>query len=134
MRGEKINFSAAAAAKSKAGNNAGRTNERSGIAFPYIKKDLYEQSGIAGYKVGPVPLIALGGLISTICTGLLMYGVLSSPGFLIYIPSSLSSTITNYGIAFSLFIGGFIIYFASMIVRRRQGIDFRLIFATIPPE
>lgn len=51
MKGEKVNFSAAAAAKS----SGGRTNERSAIAFPYmdlddgidVAKKLYDRRGIS---------------------------------------------------------------------------------------
>lgn len=54
MKGEKINFGAAVAAKSKDSNPTTRINERSGIAFPYldlddaveIAKHLYSRSAI----------------------------------------------------------------------------------------
>jgi len=104
-----------------------------GIVFPFRKR-LYEVSGISGKKVGSIPLISLAGVIATVFIGLLLYGFFSNPGFLIYNPSSLTLSLIGYGVAFSLFITGFVVYYISRYVRNRQGIDLRLALSEIPPE
>ena len=104
-----------------------------GIVFP-MRKKLYEASGISNKKVAGVPLITIAGIIATIFIGLLLFGFFSNPGFLIYNPSSLTLSLIGYGVAFSLFITGFIVYYLSKYLRNRQGIDIGLALKEIPPE
>ncbi len=105
-----------------------------GIVFPFRRKDLYNVSGIQGKKVGGLPLIAVAGFVATVFIGLLLYGFFSNPGFLIYNPSSLALTLIGYGVAFSLFIFGFALYYVSNYLRRKEGIDLSLALREIPPE
>ncbi|HUK51226.1 MAG TPA: hypothetical protein VLV18_09320 [Terriglobales bacterium] len=55
--------------------------------------------------------------------GVLLYGFFSNPGFLIYNPSSITLSLVGDGVAFSLFIAGFVIYFLSPYIRKTQSID-----------
>ncbi len=105
-----------------------------GIVFPFRRKDLYKVSGIQDKKVVGLPLIAVAGFVATVFIGLLLYGFFSNPGFLIYNPSSLTLTLIGYGVAFSLFIFGFAVYYVSNYVRRKEGIDLSLALREIPPE
>ncbi len=105
-----------------------------GISFPFRRKDLYKVSGIQDKKVGELPLIAVAGIVATVFIGLLLYGFFSNPGFLIYNPSSLPLTLIGYGVAFSLFIFGFAVYYVSNYVRGKEGIDLSLALREIPPE
>jgi APA family basic amino acid/polyamine antiporter len=108
------------------------------ILLPFVKKDLYNASPIAKYKIGPVPLISLAGVI---------FG-----GFLVYLlvewildPNAL------YGIGYSINPNGYknlssIIYMLGMYVlaliiflgfryyRKRQGINIDKIYDEIPVE
>jgi len=104
-----------------------------GIIFP-MRKKLYEASGLAGKKVAGAPLITVAGIIATVFIGLLLYGFFSNPGFLIYNPSSLTLSLIGYGVALSLFITGFVIYYISTYLRKRQGVDLSLALSEIPPE
>jgi len=104
-----------------------------GIVFP-MRKKLYEASGISNKKITGVPLITIAGIIATVFIGLLLFGFFSNPGFLIYNPSSLTLSLIGYGVAFSLFITGFIVYYLSKYLRNRQGIDIGLALKEIPPE
>jgi amino acid transporter len=104
-----------------------------GIVFP-MRKKLYAASGIAGKKVAGVPLITIAGIVAAVFIGLLLLGFFSNPGFLIYNPSSLTLSLIGYGVAFSLFITGLVVYYVSKHVRKRQGIDIGLALAEIPPE
>jgi amino acid transporter len=104
-----------------------------GIVFP-LRKSLYKISGISEKKVGPVPLISLAGVIATVFVGVLLYGFFSNPGFLIYVPGNLTLSLIGYGVAFSLFIAGFVIYYLSTYIRKTQGIDLHLALSEIPPE
>jgi amino acid transporter len=108
------------------------------ILLPFVKKDLYNASPIAKYKIGPIPLISLAGVI---------FG-----GFLVYLlvewildPNAL------YGIGYSINPDGYknlssIIYMLAMYVlaliiflgfkyyRKRQGINIDKIYEEIPVE
>jgi len=105
-----------------------------GVAFPYVRKNLYDNSGIEGKRVGHVPLITLGGLGTSVFMGILLYAYMTNPGYGIYNPSSISLTILGYGFGFCWFIAGMVIYLVSRHVRKQQGIDFDMIFKLIPPE
>jgi len=105
-----------------------------GIVFPFRKPKLYAASGIAEKKLGGMPMITIAGVVATIFIGLLLYGFFSNPGFLIYNPSSLTLSLIGYGVAFSMFIVGFVVYYVSRSYRRSQGIDLNLALGEIPPE
>jgi len=104
------------------------------MVFPFRKPKLYAASGIAEKKVAGIPMITIAGVIATIFIGLLLYGFFSNPGFLIYNPSSLALSLIGYGVAFSMFIVGFVVYYVSRSYRKSQGIDLNLALGEIPPE
>jgi len=105
-----------------------------GTVLPYRKKELYNSSGIQRMKIGPLSLITAAGAVATVYIGLLIYALLSQPGFLIYNPSDLGLTAFGYLLAFSLVIVGLIIYYVSRYMRKRRGIDLNVVFREIPVE
>jgi amino acid transporter len=104
------------------------------VAFPFVKKDLYQRTGLSGYKIASLPLTGVAGVISAIFMVLLMYGILTNPGFAIYNPSNPVTTVIDYGIAFSVFIVGIAIFYVSKSARKSKGIDLSLAFRDLPPE
>jgi amino acid transporter len=100
------------------------------IILPWRRKDLYDASPAARYKIANIPLITITGLISA--------------AYLIYMLWEWSFNIA-YGTAFSLSLSS-PVYFAAMyllavaiyviarIVRKRQGIDLARIHHEIPVE
>ena len=103
------------------------------IVFP-LRKTLYANSGIQNRKIGPIPLITFVGVIATVFIGVLLYGFLTQPGFLIYVPTSVVDTIIGELVAVSLFITGFVVFYVSKYVRKTHGIDLDVALKEIPPE
>jgi len=108
------------------------------ILLPYIKKDLYEASPIAKYKVAGIPLLTVAGILFGLFLAYLLFQWLLDPNAL-------------YGIGFSInpdglqnpwsfvFIGGMyvlaiVLYFGFKTYRKRQGIDVDNVYKEIPVE
>ncbi len=97
--------------------------------LPWWKKDLYEKSPIARYKVGGLPLISIAGAITTIFLGWVVYEWLSNSLYGIGVGNtdSIKFLAALYGIAA-------ILYVVARFYRRSQGIDLDAIHAEIPAE
>jgi basic amino acid/polyamine antiporter, APA family len=102
------------------------------VILPWRRKDLYDASPIANYKVGGIPAITIVGVI----TGLFLL-------FMLYEWSFNSSNL--YGTSFqstrnsviyfvATYVVAVVIYVAARIYRSRQGIDLRRIHHEIPVE
>jgi basic amino acid/polyamine antiporter, APA family len=100
------------------------------IILPWRRKDLYDASPIAKYKIAGIPTITVVGVITA--------------AFLVYMLWEWSFNVV-YGTAFSISLSspvyfGFtyllaiVIYVAAYIVRKRQGIDLNRIHHEIPVE
>jgi amino acid transporter len=100
-----------------------------GILLPYKHKDLFQQSPPnVQRKLGGVPVIAILGVI-TFLTGIFVAVVAASPIFT-------GAPINPYyiiGLA-SVFVGGFVIYEASVYYHKSKGLDLAMRFKQIPPE
>jgi basic amino acid/polyamine antiporter, APA family len=100
--------------------------------LPYRKKSLYQNSAIARYKVGGVPLITITGALTALFLGWNLYKWLWPP----------FSKGNIYGINVSkslYFMGGmyllaFLIYVVAKVVRKRQGIDLNAVYREIPVD
>jgi hypothetical protein len=102
------------------------------IILPWRRKDLYEASPVARYKVAGIPTITIVAVITAL--------------FLLFMLYEWSFNSTNlYGTAFQstpnsvyYFIGTYVvavvIYVAARIIRGRQGIDLTRIHHEIPVE
>src|SRR6184192_2826583 len=102
------------------------------IILPWRRKDLYEASPIARYKVAGVPAITIVGVI----TGLFLLFMLYEWSFNkdnLY-GTSFQSTPNSVYYFLATYIVAIIIYVAARIVRSRQGIDLRRIHHEIPVE
>jgi L-asparagine transporter-like permease len=97
--------------------------------LPWWKKDLYERSPIARYRVLGLPLIALAGAITTIFLGWVLFLWITDPLYAIGIgnPNSLKFLGLLYGVAA-------VIYVAARLYRRSQGVSLDAIHAEIPAE
>jgi APA family basic amino acid/polyamine antiporter len=101
------------------------------ILLPYIKRDLYNASPIAKYKVLGVPLITVAGVIFGGFLVFLLYEWLIDPGKLYGISLSNTSSVVFMLLMYALALGIFVGFRA---YRKHQGIDIDKIYDEIPVE
>jgi len=109
------------------------------IVLPYTKKDLYEASPIAKYKVAGIPLITVAGVIFAAFLLFLLYEWLLDPNALYGIGWSINENgvknttsiifmLVMYGLALGIYLG------VRSYRKRREGIDVSMIYKEIPVE
>jgi APA family basic amino acid/polyamine antiporter len=97
--------------------------------FPFVRKNIYERSPIARYKLGGLPVVTIVGAISFVFFAFLSYT--SAVNSAIGGPNSSTALI----IAIIIFIGSGALYFISKEYHKRKNhIDISLNFREIPPE
>jgi hypothetical protein len=100
----------------------------SGIVFPWRRKDVFDISpSVTKYKLGPVPVISILGVLTLLISIWLGYASIS-PAFV--------GTLNTSVVAFTLglFAIGIVIYVASSLYHRGKGIPLELSFKELPPE
>ncbi|HYK94316.1 MAG TPA: hypothetical protein VE011_00395 [Candidatus Dormibacteraeota bacterium] len=97
--------------------------------LPWWKPDLYNKSPIARYKIGPLPVIAIAGAITTVFLGWVTYEWLSNALYGIGVGNS--DSIKFLALVYGL---GAVMYIVARFVRRAQGINLDAIHAEIPAE
>jgi APA family basic amino acid/polyamine antiporter len=95
--------------------------------LPWRRKALYENSAIARYRVGGVPLISIAGILTAAFIGWLLYHWWTNDTYGINNPTSRNYMLILYGMAI-------VIYVIAYVVRRSQGVSFKAINAEIPVE
>jgi amino acid transporter len=108
------------------------------ILLPYLKKDLYEASPIAKYKVAGIPLITICGIIFGAFLVFLLYQWLLDPNALYGIGYSVNENGYKNG-ASLVFMGvmyllAIIIYAVAYFYRKGQGVDLDKVYKEIPVE
>jgi amino acid transporter len=108
------------------------------IVLPYTKKDLYEASPIAKYKVAGVPLITICGVIFAAFLIFLLYQWLLDPNALYGIGYSINengykngTSLIFMGVMYLLALG---IYVGAKMYRKNQGVDIDKVYKEIPVE
>ncbi|MDX1615252.1 MAG: APC family permease, partial [Candidatus Promineifilaceae bacterium] len=103
----------------------------SAIILPYTKKEMYEASPIAKYKIAGIPLITVAGVIFLAFLLFLLYQWLIDPNGLYGIgytnTSSMIFMLAMYGVAV-------LIYLGARYYRRSRGIDLDMVYQEIPAE
>lgn len=104
------------------------------ILLPYIKKDLYEASPIAKYKIGGVPMITLAGIIFGAFLAFLLFEWFVDPngdaglyGISYRNLNSVFFMIGFYGLAI-------VMYLIAKFYRKSQGVDIDNVYKEIPVE
>jgi amino acid transporter len=106
--------------------------------LPYTKKELYDASPIANYRVLGLPLITLAGAINTLFIGYMLYQWLLDPDAMFGIGYSINEAgIKNdtslifmgilYGVALLIYVG-------MRIYRARKGVNLDVLYREIPVE
>jgi len=95
--------------------------------LPFTNSRLYNGSTAARYKIGPVPLITVCGLVFDVYAGYSLYAVLAKSEF----GANGWKGLVVVGAIWALGIG---IYVAARLVRRREGIDLSMSYKELPVE
>jgi len=101
-----------------------------GIIVPFRRKmrSVYEASPVSKYKIGPVPLITISGIIYFTLLAMTLYYFIVNPLYGAW-------NVTSLIVAAIAYITCVIYYFAVKYYRlKREGIDITLAFREIPPE
>jgi amino acid transporter len=106
--------------------------------LPYTKKDLYEASPIAGYKVLGIPLITVFGAITSVFLGFLLYQWLLDPeakygiGYSIN-DAGVKNTTSLYFMG-ALYGVALLIYVGMRMYRKSKGVNLDVLYSEIPAE
>src|SRR4030088_1342996 len=99
------------------------------IILPWRRKDLYDASPIANYKIAGVPMISIVGVISGLFLLFMLYQWSFNPDNLY--GTSLQKTPNSVYYFVASYIVAVVIYVIARVVRSRQGIDLRRIHREI---
>jgi amino acid transporter len=102
------------------------------IILPWRRKDLYDASPIANYKIGGIPTITIVGVITGIFLLFMLYEWSFNAADLY--GTSFQSTLNSVYYFVATYVVAIVIYVAARIIRSRQGIDLRRIHHEIPVE
>ena len=102
------------------------------IILPWRRKDLYDASPIARYKVAGVPTITVVAVITAIFLLFMLYEWSFNSSNLY--GTSFQSTLSSVYYFLATYVVAIAIYVVARIVRSRQGIDLRRIHHEIPVE
>ena len=102
------------------------------VILPWRRKDLYDASPIARYKIAGVPAISVVGVITGLFLLFMLYQWSFNPDNLY--GTSLQKTPNSVIYFVATYVVAVVIYAVARVVRNRQGIDLRRIHHEIPVE
>jgi len=105
-----------------------------GAVFPWTRKEVYRTAPISKFKVGPIPLITICGVIAAGFSATMLYYFLTVP-FLVNVDLSnlgYSGNLFLY-VVVAIFFGWVGYYFVRRAYLRRIGVDLDLAYKEIPP-
>src|SRR5467141_3574773 len=105
-----------------------------GAVFPWTRKEVYRTAPISKFKVGPIPLITICGVIAAAFSATMLYYFLTVP-FLVNVDLSnagYSGNLFLY-VVVAIFFGWVAYYFVRRAYLRRIGFDLDLAYKEIPP-
>ena len=102
------------------------------IILPWRRKDIYDASPIARYKVGGIPLITITGVITAAFLVFLIWEWSFNGNNLYY--TAVNASIPSVIYFAATYLVALVIYLVARYVRRRQGIDLSRIHHEIPVE
>lgn len=108
------------------------------ILLPYTKKELYEASPIAKYKVAGIPMISIAGVIFAAFLIFLLYQWILDPNALYGIGYSINENgyknLNSLIFMGSMYVLAIVIYLGARMYRKKQGIDLDNVYKEIPVE
>jgi APA family basic amino acid/polyamine antiporter len=102
------------------------------VILPWRRKDLYDASPIARFKVAGVPAITIVGVVTGLFLLFMLYQWSFNPDNLY--GTSFQKTLNSVWYFVGTYVVAIVIYVAARIVRSRQGIDLSRIHHEIPVE
>ena len=106
-----------------------------GALFPWTRKEVYRTAPISKYKVGPIPLITICGVVAAAFCAAMLYFFLTVP-FLVNVDFSqglgYSGNLFLY-VVIAIFFGWVGYYFVRRAYLKRIGIDLDLAYKEVPP-
>ena len=97
--------------------------------LPYWKRDLYEASPVARYKILGLPLMSVAGALSSLFLGWVLYMWITNALYGIGISNT--NSIVFLGVLYG---AAALLYIVARLWRRAQGVDLDAIHAEIPAE
>jgi amino acid transporter len=97
--------------------------------LPWWKPAIYNASPMARYKIGPLPIISIGGAVTVVVLGWVIYEWLTNALYGIGVGNT--SSIVFLAV---LYAAAAILYVVARLFRRSQGVDLDAIHAEIPAE
>jgi len=104
-----------------------------GTVFPRTRREVYRTSPIAKYKVGPIPLITICGLIAAGFSAWMLYYYIVQPFLGIADLSKGFDGLKSLLIMLAIFIGWSVYYFVRRAYLKSVGINLDLAYKEIPP-
>ncbi len=101
------------------------------MVFPYTKKQMFEQSPGAKWRIGGLPAIVITGAITLFVQVLFLYAFFAIPGVGL---SLTPSSIVPISVVFGILAGGIIYYVIMNQYQKSKGINIGMLFNEIPPE
>jgi hypothetical protein len=106
--------------------------------MPYTKKELYDASPIAKYRILGMPLLSVVGFINTLFLGYMLYQWLLDPDAMFGIGYSINEAgiknSTSLIFMGALYATALIIYIAMRLYRRSKGVNLDVLYSEIPAE
>ena len=106
-----------------------------GAVFPWTRKEVYRTAPISKFKIGPIPLITICGVVSAAFCAVMLYYFMSVP-FLVNVDFSqglgFSGNIFLY-VVVAIFFSWIAYYFVRRAYLKRLGIDLDLAYKEVPP-
>lgn len=91
-----------------------------------LRKDIWALSPANKYKIGPVPIAVIGGIIGALFMADNVWFLSTTP--------AVGFGLQPAEIVFGVCLVPFVLYWVIRAIRKKQGIDIDLIFRSIPPE
>lgn len=105
-----------------------------GAVFPWTRKEVYSTAPIAKFKVGPIPVITICGIVAALFSALMLYYFLTVP-FLVNVDLSnlgYSGNLFLY-VVLLIFFGWVAYYFIRRAYLKRIGVNLDLAYKEVPP-
>ena len=97
------------------------------VVFPFVKKDLLEQApDFMRKKIAGIPLVSILGVLCSVSFAYMGYIAWSNPLITV-------QTVSGVEIAIGIIAACFVLYFVSLAVHKRSGLDISMALKELPP-